>query len=60
MRQTFSFSLGQNAMVVQAEVYAIKAHIDENIKRGYCNGNIYIHSVELQLKHLTIVKYTLN
>jgi ribonuclease HI len=31
-------------MVFQAEVCAIKACTDENIKRGYCNRNIYILS----------------
>jgi hypothetical protein len=42
MRQRFSFSLGQYTTVFQAEVYAIKACADENIKRGYCIRNIYI------------------
>jgi hypothetical protein len=61
MRQRFSFSLGQYATVFQAEVYAIEACTDENIKRGYCNRNIYILStVKLQSKHLTIVKSTSN
>jgi hypothetical protein len=40
----FSFSLGRYTTVFQAEVYAIKACADENIKRGYCNRNIYILS----------------
>jgi hypothetical protein len=44
MRKRFSFSLGRYATVFQAEVYAIKACTDENIKRGYCNRNIYILS----------------
>jgi ribonuclease HI len=38
----FSYSLGWYTMVFQAEVYAIKACTDENIKRGYHNRNIYI------------------
>jgi hypothetical protein len=44
MRQRFSFSLGQYAIIFQAKVYAIKACTDDNIKRGYHNGNIYILS----------------
>jgi hypothetical protein len=40
----FSFSLGLYTMVFQAELYAIKAWADENIKRGYHNRNIYILS----------------
>jgi ribonuclease HI len=44
MRQKFSFSLGRYTKVFQAEVYAIKACADENIKRGFHNRNIYILS----------------
>jgi hypothetical protein len=44
MRQRFSFSPGWYMAVFQAEVYAIKACADENIKRGYCKRNIYILS----------------
>jgi ribonuclease HI len=44
MRQRFSFSLGWYSTVFHAEVYAIKACADENIKRGYCKRNIYILS----------------
>jgi hypothetical protein len=44
MRQRFSFNLGRYATVFQAEVYAIKACTDKNIKRGYRNRNIYILS----------------
>jgi ribonuclease HI len=39
-----SFSLGQHTTVFQAEVYAIKACISQNIDRGYKNRNIYILS----------------
>jgi hypothetical protein len=35
IRRKLTFSLGQYTMVFQAEVYAIKACTDENIKRGY-------------------------
>jgi hypothetical protein len=44
MRQRFNFSLGRYTVVFQAEVYAIKACADENIKRGYHKRNIYIPS----------------
>jgi hypothetical protein len=44
MKRKFSFSLGQYTAVFQAEVYAIKACADENIRRGYHNKNIYILS----------------
>jgi hypothetical protein len=39
-----SFSLGQDTTVFQAEVYAIKACIMENLDRNYRNRNIYILS----------------
>jgi hypothetical protein len=43
MRQRFSFSIGQNTTVFQAQVYAIKkAFSDENIKRSYWKRNNYI------------------
>jgi hypothetical protein len=44
MRQKFSFSLGQYATVLQAEVYAIKACVADNSKRGYLKRNTYILS----------------
>ena len=44
MRQKLSFSLGQYTTVFQAEVYAIKACIMENLDRNYRNRNIYILS----------------
>jgi hypothetical protein len=43
MGQRFSLHLGYTT-VFQAEVYAIKACTDENIKRGYRNRNICILS----------------
>jgi ribonuclease HI len=43
-RRKLSFSFGQHTTVFQAEVYAIKACINENIDRGYKNRNIYILS----------------
>jgi hypothetical protein len=43
IKQIFSFSLGYT-MVFQAEVYAIKACADENIRRCYRERNIYILS----------------
>jgi hypothetical protein len=43
-RKKRSFSLGQHTTVFQAEVYAIKACIDENLNRGYKNRYIYILS----------------
>jgi hypothetical protein len=39
-----SFRPGQNTIVFQAEVYAIKACTDENIDMNYKNRNIYILS----------------
>jgi predicted Rossmann fold nucleotide-binding protein DprA/Smf involved in DNA uptake len=36
-RRKLSFSLGQHTTVFQAEVYAIKACISQNIDRGYKN-----------------------
>jgi ribonuclease HI len=43
-RRKLSFSFGQHTTVFQAEVYAIKACINQNIDRGYKNINIYILS----------------
>jgi ribonuclease HI len=43
-RKKISFSLGQHTRVFHAEVYALKACIDENLDRGYKNKNIYILS----------------
>jgi hypothetical protein len=42
--EKLSFSLGQHTTVFQAEVYAIKACIDENLDMGYRCRNIYILS----------------
>jgi hypothetical protein len=41
-RRGHSFSLGLHTMVFQAEIYAIKACIMENIEKGYKGRNIYI------------------
>jgi hypothetical protein len=43
-RRKLSFSLGQHTTAFQAEMYAIKACIDENLDKGYRNRNIYILS----------------
>jgi ribonuclease HI len=43
-RIKFSFSLAQHTTVFQADVYTIKACIDENLDKGYRNRNIYILS----------------
>jgi hypothetical protein len=46
-KQKKALELGCVAMdtiIFQAEVYAIKACIDENLERGYRNRNIYILS----------------
>jgi hypothetical protein len=43
-RRKLSFSLGQYTTVFQAEVYAIKACIMENLDRNYRNKNNYILS----------------
>jgi ribonuclease HI len=43
-RRKLSFSLGQHTTVFQAEVYAIKASINENLDRAYKNRKIYILS----------------
>jgi hypothetical protein len=40
-RSKLSFSLGKHTTIFQAEVYAIKACISQNIDRGYKNRNIY-------------------
>jgi hypothetical protein len=56
-----SFSLGQHTAVFQAEVYAIKACIDENLDRGYRNRNIYILSdSQAAIKHLANTRSPLN
>jgi hypothetical protein len=41
-RQAFNFTLGQFTTVFQAEVYTVRECADENIKRGYCERDIYI------------------
>jgi ribonuclease HI len=43
-RRKLSYSLGQHTTVFQAEIYAIKACINENIDGGYRNRNNYILS----------------
>jgi ribonuclease HI len=43
-RRKLSFGFGQYTTVFQAEVYAIKARVKENIDRNYSNMNIYILS----------------
>jgi ribonuclease HI len=43
-RRGHSFSLGLHTMVLQAEMYAIKACIMENTEMGYTGRNIYILS----------------
>jgi hypothetical protein len=43
-RQKRSFSLGRYTTVFQAEVYAIKACVKENIERNLRSRNIYILS----------------
>jgi ribonuclease HI len=43
-RRKLSFSLGRYTTVFQAEVYAIKACVKENLDRNYRNRNIYILS----------------
>jgi ribonuclease HI len=43
-RRGHSFSLGHHTTVFQAEIYAIKACIMENIEKGYKGRNIYILS----------------
>jgi hypothetical protein len=61
MRHRCSFSLGRYAMVFQAEVYAIKACTDEDIKGAIVIGTFILsQTVKLQSKHLTIVKSTPN
>jgi hypothetical protein len=40
-RRKLSFSFGQHTTVFQAEVYAIKACINQNVDRGYKNMIIY-------------------
>jgi hypothetical protein len=43
-RRGHSFSLGHHTTVFQAEIYAIKACIRENIEKDYKGRNIYILS----------------
>jgi ribonuclease HI len=43
-RRGHSFSLGLHITLFQAEIYAIKACIMENIEKGYTGRNIYILS----------------
>jgi hypothetical protein len=44
LRRGQSFSLGLHTIVFQAEIYAIRACITENIETGYTDRNIYILS----------------
>jgi hypothetical protein len=44
LRRGHSFSLGLHTTVFQAEIYAIKACIMENIEKGYTGRNICILS----------------
>jgi hypothetical protein len=44
LRTGNSFSLGLHTTVFQAEIYAIKVCIMENIENGYTGRNIYILS----------------
>jgi ribonuclease HI len=55
-RRKLSYSLGQHTTVFQAEVYSIKACIDEILDRGYRNRNIYILS-DSQAAIKTLGKY---
>lgn len=43
-RVSLSFNLGKYATVFQAEVFAILACIQENLRRGYINHNVHILS----------------
>jgi hypothetical protein len=56
IRQRFSFSLGQYTTVFQAQVYAIKAHANENIRRATVKEHIYsLYDSQAAIKRLTIV-----
>jgi ribonuclease HI len=44
LKKGHSLSLGLHTTVFQAEIYAIKACIKENIEKGYIGRNIYILS----------------
>jgi hypothetical protein len=39
-----TFSLGLQSTVFQAEIYAIKGYVMENVEKGYAGRNIYILS----------------
>jgi hypothetical protein len=55
-RSRHSFSLGHHTMVCQAEIYAIKACIMENLDKGYIGRNIYILSVRQPSRILRVSK----
>jgi len=40
LKKVHSFSLGLHSMVFEAEIYAIKACIMQNIEKGYRSRNI--------------------
>jgi ribonuclease HI len=44
LRRGHSFNLGLHITVFQAEIYAIKACVMENIEKGYTGRNCYILS----------------
>jgi hypothetical protein len=44
LRRGHSLILGLHTTVFQAEIYAIKTYIMENIQKGYRGRNIYILS----------------
>jgi hypothetical protein len=47
-----SFNLWQYTTVLQAEVYAIKACLVENLYRNYRNRNVCIRSAKVRIKLL--------
>jgi hypothetical protein len=54
-----SFILGLHSMVFQAEIYAIKACILENIEKGYRGRNINILSEsQAAINVLTVSRWT--
>jgi ribonuclease HI len=58
-RQKLSFSLGMYRTVFQAEVYAIKTCVQENLDRNYRNRNINILS-DSQAAHKALDKHQIN
>jgi hypothetical protein len=53
LRRWYSFSLGLHTMVFQAEIYATKACIMENIEKGCTGRNSYILSDRQPSRPLT-------